>query len=141
MTCLQSPIVPFRRLWLTLGILIVLAPGVQAQPAARGIALGPESIRIVDEDDDLNNDEPYLIVTRFEFRVRTDASGRITLVPGTLQVANIMSGHNNLRSQDNWADEGRTYRFVPPRYAQKLIPWNEEGWVIGLVITHMEEDG
>ncbi|MCS6976538.1 MAG: hypothetical protein NZM31_05950 [Gemmatales bacterium] len=133
----------FWSLFLAGCVVLTLSAKADAQNTHRGIAIGVESIRIVDEDDDLNNDEPYLIVTKFQFRVRLEA-GRLALVPGTLRVENIMSGHNNLgRRDDNWADEGRegrTYSFSP-RYAQAMFPWNEDGWVIGAVVTHMEEDG
>lgn len=119
----------------------LVAESAAAQATHRGISIGFESIRILDEDDPVSDDEPYLIVTRFELRTRVDAVGRVAIVPGTLKVDNIMSGHNNLgRRGDNWADEVHTYNF-PPRYAQNLFRWNEDGWVIGAVVTLMEEDG
>ncbi|MCS7016719.1 MAG: hypothetical protein NZM42_11460 [Gemmatales bacterium] len=144
MTSLRMTSLSWRIILLLGGLMLWPWAKSQAQPTHRAIAVGVESIRIADEDDGIDHDEPYLIVTRFQFRVRLDAAGRLTLVPGTLSVTNIMSGHNNLgRRDDNWAAEGNTYTLPKghPRYAQAMFPWGEEYWVLGVVITHLEEDG
>ncbi|MCS7239518.1 MAG: hypothetical protein NZ899_14820 [Thermoguttaceae bacterium] len=124
--------------------ILALNAGVKAQPRQRGIAIGVESLHVVDEDDPIDNDEPYLIVTRFEFRVRSGSGGALEIVPGSIRVQNLMAGHNNLgRAEDNWADEGRrgqTYPFKA-RYAQLQVPTGEVGWVVGIFVILMEEDG
>jgi hypothetical protein len=111
----------------------------------RTMFIGVNSIRILDEDDPLSNDEPYLIVTKFVMKVRVMADGRtVTIVPGTLHLQNVMSGHHSLgHSEENWADEVNTYNLPAgiPRFVQAVVPWDEPGWVVGAVVTHMEKDG
>ena len=114
---------------------VLLLSASSAQPT-RGIAVSIDSIRIVDEDDNLSNDEPYLIMTRMK--------GRITQAGVTdLEVNNVMSGQENIRNRQNWANEGSTYDLddATPRIAQGTVPVNQPGWVIGAVIVHMEQDG
>lgn len=128
---------------MAIGIAGLPVQGVAQDP--RTITIAFNSIRIVDEDDPISNDEPYLIVTKVRMRVQVGAAaGTVSIVPGTLQVANVMSGHNNLgRGGDNWADEPNTYNFPNGilRSVQENVPWNEPGWVIGAIVSHVEEDG
>lgn len=143
MSCIRHHRLKVRHGFLVAACLGAALMPESAQAHQRGIAISVDSIRVEDEDDPNSNDEPYLIVTKV--RARIQMSGRSArIVPGTLRVTNVMSGHNNLgRRSDNWADEVRTYS-VPegtPRIAQELLPMNEPGWIVGAVVVHMEEDG
>lgn len=130
----------FGRCLIAVCITALLPLTVHAQQ--RGFAISIDSIRIEDEDDPGSNDEPYLIVTKVRGRVQL-SGGTPSIVPDTLQVTNVMSGHNDLgRRSDNWADEVRTYAISErtPRIAQELLP-DEPGWFVAAVIVHLEEDG
>ncbi len=133
---------PLRLLSL-LALVAVSAAAAQppAAPTHKGMSIHVDKLRVIDEDDPLSNDEPYLVVTRFQFRAEVGRDGRsVSILPGTLQVANIMSGHGNLRDAENWADEGKDYTLTP-RYAQGLFKRGEEGWVVGAVYSLFEKDG
>lgn len=116
----------------------------QAQPVgSRGITIDFKSVKCGDEDDPLSPDEPYLIVTKFRFKVEPAGRG-IRIVPGTLKVENVMAGHGSLGSKkDNYTREGRTFKIpkTVPHLAQAVVPPNEPGWVVGAAVTYMEEDG
>jgi len=99
-------------------------------------------IRILDEDDPVSNDEPYLINLGFRARIQIAADLSTSIVPNTLSVQNVGSDvHNNLgRSGDNWADEVNTYGFNTQTFTT-TVPSNQAGWVVGVVSVLFEEDG
>jgi hypothetical protein len=126
---------------LSLVALAIAWPGTAR--AQQGVQIVFDSLKIRDEDDPSSDDEPYLIVTRFQFRWRLDR-GNPSIVPNTLKVAPVMGGHNNLgRRRDNWADEPHTYPIPNgiPRVAQNLLPQGQDNWILGAVVVFMEEDG
>jgi hypothetical protein len=99
-----------------------------------------DSLYVLDEDDPTSADEPYLIVTGFQFRLRLDAGGKLTRVPNTLSVWPVTGGHNNLgRRQDDWAKKGRTYP-IPGIRVERSCPQDEHIWILGTVVNFMEED-
>lgn len=117
-----------------------IAVRVQAQSLPRSLGFALKSIRIVDEDDDGDNDEPYLITIQFRALMRYDASASRFLVDERfLTVSTLMNGQNDLdHAGDDWADEVNTYDFST-RYGISSRLY-EPGWVSGAVVIHMEED-
>jgi hypothetical protein len=116
----------------------------EAVGQSRGIRSKITSITIVDEDDPLSNDEPYLILIRVRARLLGLATTSPRLDPASISVSLSMNGQNNLgRSSDNWADEPRSFA-VPstiPNSAQSLVPLGQSGWIVCGLLIHMEEDG
>jgi hypothetical protein len=125
----------------TLGLFGATTMIVLAQPAQRTVDVRLNTLRVLDEDDPFSNDEPYLIVTGFKLRVQLAGTG-IQVVPGTLAVQNQTCGHNTLRSDDNWADEVNNYS-LPSKVGlvRRAFPRAETGWVVGAIVTLMDEDG
>lgn len=116
----------------------------QAQaPGSRGITIDFKSVKCGDEDDPLSHDEPYLIVTKFRFKMEL-AGTSPRMVPGTLRVENVMTGHGSLgNKRDSFTRERRTWNIprTVPHLAQEVVPPNEKGWVVGAAVTYMEKDG
>lgn len=110
---------------------------------SRSITIKSHAIRYLKEDDPLSKDEPYLVTIGFKCRVAIDASGRASVVPGTLTTRTVGGGpHNNLgRSGDNWAKKGQTYAFEGKMTYTTSVPKTQEGWLVGTVVVFMEEDG
>ncbi|MHB8974253.1 MAG: hypothetical protein ACYC3X_28535 [Pirellulaceae bacterium] len=119
---------------------VAFAGATQAQ-AQKTITIRMLGIRIIDEDDPVSNDEPYLINVRFRARVQIAADLTASIVPNTLLVIQDGDAQNNLgRTDDNWADEVNTYR-VTTQTDVLTVPSNEAGWIAGVVSVLMEEDG
>ncbi len=111
---------------------------------SRGIRARLTSITIVDEDDPISNDEPYLILIRVRARLLSFETSNAKLDPASISVSLRMNGHNNLgKSQDDWADEPGIF-LIPsniPNSAEGLVPLNQSGWIVCGLLVHMEEDG
>jgi hypothetical protein len=113
------------------------------------------SLKILDEDDPMSNDEPYLVHIGFRGRLESAGGNNVRFAPGTLSFSTIGGGpHNNLgRSGDNWADEGgmeyvidNIVEVLPHQHAGRqafttTVPVNQPGWAVGSVIVFFEEDG
>jgi hypothetical protein len=95
------------------------------------------------KDDDLSNDEPYLILVGFRMRTAVTPQGRVAMVPGTLQVARFGSStHENLRTAQNWAGSGKSYGIHNRGLRiREQLPTGQPGWLVGMVVVFMEEDG
>lgn len=116
----------------------VLTPAL-ARKASKTITLGFHRLYIGDEDDPLSNDEPYVIITKVRMKVSL-TGGKPQVVPGTLQVSNMRGSQNDLgRSGDNWGDEPESYNLNLESVVRETVP-DEPGWMVGMVVTFMEED-
>jgi len=129
------------RATLAAGVLFVAPEPAQATDIRVGdknIIIQLDRLRIRDEDDAFSNDEPYLIAAKFRLRVRLNPDLTLSVVvPAT--VTRVMSGRATIRACCNWADEPNSYA-LPRAAINEFVP-AEDGWVVGAVIVHMENDG
>ncbi len=116
--------------------------GLATTPPMKTLGISLKSIRIMDEDDPLSSDEPYLITIGFKCRVEARPDKTAYVVPGTLDVKIVGGGpQNNLgRSGDNWAEEVKTYSINGHCNYSAKVPKEGWGYVVGTAIVFMEED-
>src|SRR5688572_15078162 len=109
-----------------------VCPQANAQSVGdRNIIIRLDEIQINDEDDDITNDEPYLVVVKFRFLYGSEAS--------TLSVSTVRGRIDSLHHCCNWADEGNRYAIAPP-HINEYVPGGEDWWIVGAAIVHMEND-
>lgn len=106
----------------------------------RNIIIALERIKIRDEDDPFSNDEPYLIVTKFRMRVQFDPSGVLNVVSPAI-LGRVMTGRYSIRHGADWAAEPNSYSLPRGTVINEWVPGAEDGWVVGAIIVHMENDG
>ncbi|MGH2395648.1 MAG: hypothetical protein ACRDFW_01390 [bacterium] len=132
-----------RILSLLLSLIAALVSPQIAQGQSTNVTISLDTIRIVDEDDPVSNDEPYLVVTGFVVQAACDpASGICRPILSTVAVANNTCGHNTLHPRDNWADEPNTYPIpASVGVVSRDVPLNQPLWIVGASAVLMEEDG
>jgi hypothetical protein len=130
----------WRHVFAAIGALLMVSELGTAHAQHRVISMGFDSLQVRDEDDDFDNDEPYLIAVGF--RVRYGANQQP--VPDSLMVTRLLGRHNNMyiNNDDDWAEEGKTInlRSSLARSFEEVIPVDEPNWLIGTIFVFMEED-
>lgn len=121
-----------------------LLPNSTHAQEQRQFSVKLRTMHIDDEDDDLTNDEPYLLMYQFKMRFDLSDDGRTATVDRrSLVVGSFFRNYqNNLGfGSDNWADEEHSYTF--PERADLFLADSvnvNESWIFGAVIVLMEED-
>ncbi len=110
--------------------------------ASTPVEFSLNSMRYRDQDDFVGDDEPYMMNISFRAKVIVDGLGNAKTDPATVVVAPVGSRiQNNLgRTDDGWADSGKTYdiRSGGQLFATTLP--QEPGWIAGMFCTFWEED-
>lgn len=120
--------------------LMMLAGAVGRTQALKTFTFAMQGIRIVEEDDPVSNDEPYVINVYFKGHIQL-AGGNATMEENTLSVETAPGDvHNDLgRDHDNWGDAGNTYRITG--FSHEIsVPSNEPNYIAGVIAVLFEED-
>lgn len=135
---------------------MAIAVPASAQVGQVEVQVTFETIQCIDEEDDLSNDEPYLIIVPFfvdgtTVRIGRVQGGRLAALPGSrVTVMKVARTQDNIVNGDNWCQEGRTY-LVPAstgRFTHRMAPISPEvlgasgtlAATVGVVVAVVEED-